>query len=311
MLFRVGGERRGAAARCYNIRAREGDEPQQVDEAARERRSVFAKASPGAPAKEAPSPFLEYHNKKSISPGAPAAPEAVPGKPRQRPPPRPPLADATQTLDPHAPRAELRAALRKLRPLAAAAAAAWGGSWAPVLEPCVADGATLRCLPSVARENGRSVDQSLLQWALNRDEEPMRGAGRIGVAGVHLEALARGFDVRGSVAVADRSGHTACTLAVALRARPRGGVKVGHRVSIDVAMAVTDGLDDVDSGLRRSLVYQFFDRPPTVVVAEGPLRHAASLELDVTPALFSYLSSEALLVEVRLVDEASVAAATG
>ena len=60
------------------------------DEAARERRSVFAKASPGAPAKEAPSPFLEYHNKKSISPGAPAAPEAVPEKPRQRPPPRPP-----------------------------------------------------------------------------------------------------------------------------------------------------------------------------------------------------------------------------
>ena len=86
------------------------------DEAARERRSVFAKASPGAPAKEAPSPFLEYHNKKSISPGAPAAPEAAPEKPRQRPPPRPPLADATQTLDPHAPRAELRAALRKLRP---------------------------------------------------------------------------------------------------------------------------------------------------------------------------------------------------
>ena len=139
----------------------------------------------------------------------------------------------------------------------------------------------------------------------------MRGAGRIGVAGVHLEALAKGFDVRGSVAVADRSGNTACTLAVALRARPRGGVKVGNRVSIDVAMAVTDGLDDVDSGLRRSLVYQFFDRPPTVVVAEGPLRHAASLELDVTPALFAYLSAEALLVEVRLVDEASVAAATG
>ena len=77
----------------------------------------------------------------------------------------------------------------------------------------------------------------------------MRGAGRMGVAGVHLEALAKGFDVRGSVAVADRSGNTACTLAVALRARPRGGVKVGHRVSIDVAMAVTDGLDDVDSGL--------------------------------------------------------------
>ena len=76
-------------------------------------------------------------------------------------------------------------------------------------------------------------------------------------------------------------------------------------------MAVTDGLDDVSSDLRRSLVYQFFDRPPTVVVAEGPLRHAASLELEVTPALFSYLSSEALLVEVRLVDEASVAAATG
>ena len=58
-------------------------------------------------------------------------------------------------------------------------------------------------------------------------------------------------------------------------------------------------------------MYQFFDRPPTVVVAEGPLRHAASLELDVTPALFSYLSAEALLVEVRLIDEASVAAATG
>ena len=75
-------------------------------------------------------------------------------------------------------------------------------------------------------------------------------------------------------------------------------------------MAVTDGLDDVDGGLRRSLVYQFFDRPPTVVVAEGPLRHAASLELDVTPALFSTYR-QALLVEVRLVDEAAVAAATG
>ena len=86
------------------------------------REGVARRAGEGAK----PSPFLEYHNKKSISPGAPAAPEAVPEKPRQRPPPRPALADATQTLDPHAPRAELRAALRKLRPLAAAAAAALG-----------------------------------------------------------------------------------------------------------------------------------------------------------------------------------------
>ena len=160
---------------------------------------------------------------------------------------------------------------------------------------------TLRCLPSVARDNGRSIDQSLLQWALNRDEEPVRGAGRIGVAGVHLEALAKGFDVRGSRRRRGPGWWHGVHFSCCSSRWPRGGVKVGHRVSIDVAMAVTDGLDDLGSGLRR-LVYQFFDRPPTVVVAEGPLRHAASLELEVTPALFSYLSSEALLVEVRLVD---------
>ena len=41
VLFRsVGGEGRGGAARRYNVRASEGDEPQQVDEAARERAVV-------------------------------------------------------------------------------------------------------------------------------------------------------------------------------------------------------------------------------------------------------------------------------
>ena len=281
------------------------------DGAARARRSVFAKASPGTPAAKA-SPGAHVAKALVLAPAelrtqaladalhtAPAAPA-----PRPRAPPRPPLADVGQTLDPHAPRAELRASLRKLRPLAAAAAAAWGGRWTPVLEPCVADGprASLRCLPAVAREGGRSVDQSALQWALNRDAEPTK-EGRVGVAGVHLEALAKGFDVRGSVAVADRKGGNACTLAVALRARPRGGVKLGARVSIDVAMAITEGLKDVGD-LRRGLVYQFFDRTPTVVVGEGPLRHACSVDVDVTPEFLAYLSAEALLVEVRLVEAA-------
>ena len=74
----------------------------------------------------------------------------------------------------------------------------------------------------------------------------MRGAaGRIGVAGVHLEALAPA-STSGEVAVADRSGGTACTLAVALDAALRR--RQGRSWCVDVAMAVTGGLDDVERG---------------------------------------------------------------
>ena len=87
--------------------------------------------------------------------------------------------------------------------------------------------------------------------------------------------------------------------------QPRGGVENAPKLLRAAGLAET-----VSSLNWRVNDEGDVDMQTTQDVA-GPLRHAASLELDVTPALFAYLSAEALLVEVRLVDEASVAAATG
>lgn len=229
------------------------------------------------------------------------------------------------SLDPAAPREDLRAALRGLAPLARRATDAGGGSFRAILEPVVAgpppDGrwASLRVRAAVAEDRGARTPRVWSPAALAAAlDGPGAGgdlaptADRAGVACVHLEPLLHLLDIRGALNVADLRGKTVATLDCRVGVAPRGApgglaALLGGDVEVTVALALRDLA--LDAGDAPVLAYQFFDRPLTVALAGvgGSVDHAETFLLPVTPDLLRYVAAEALLVEARLVPAGVVA----
>ena len=135
-------------------------------------------------------------------------------------------------------------------------------------------------------------------------------AARAGVACVHLEALARLLDIRGTLNVADLRGRAVAFLDCHVRVAPRGApgglaARLGDRVALAVSLKLRGLALDADDA--PALAYRLFDRPLTVALADpangggdAQIDHEASFDLLVTPDLLRYVATEALLVEARL-----------